>query len=407
MDILFLGGVFPKDEEEIIYSKSKGVIQFAANVLQWNIINGLDTCNNSPTALLNSIFIGSYPKMYTDIYIRSRKWCHSQGANDNNVGFLNIFGIKQIWRGVAISKQIKKWARSKKQQSKAIIIYSMNTPFIYAAIVAKKINPDIHICLLCPDLPEFMNPGKDKGYIFNILKSVDKYVMNHFIKKIDSFVLLTKYMSERIDIGNKPWIVMEGVVNSKELKRNQNKNAVEDDKKVILYTGTLNKAYGITELLKAFKLIKDPSIYLWICGAGEAQGELEQLTKSNSRVKYYGQVNRDYAVELQHKADILINPRNNREEYTKFSFPSKIMEYMLSGTPALIYKLPGIPDEYYEYLFTIEGDEPEDIAKSICKICSKSTDELIEFGDKARNFVLSEKNHIVQAQRIVDLINNK
>lgn len=404
MDILFLGGVFPKDEENLIYNKSSGVIQFAANVLQWNIINGLDMCNDIPISLLNSIFIGSYPKLYREIYVKSYKWSHTKGANDSNIGFLNLFGIKQIWRGLAISNQIKKWAQNKTKEKKAIIIYSMNSAFIYAAAKAKQINTDIQVCLICPDLPEFMSVGMNRGYIFNILKSVDRLFMNHFLKSVDSFVFLTKYMAERIAVGDRHWIVMEGVIDSKELVIKQKKYSQENNKKVVLYTGTLNKAYGIMELLEAFKMIDDPFIYLWICGAGEAELEVKELAKVNIRVKYLGQVSREYAVQLQHEVDLLINPRNNKGEYTKFSFPSKIMEYMISGTPALIYNLSGIPDEYYEYLYTIEGDKPEDIARSIREICYNSTEELISFGEKAQKFVFNYKNQVIQGQRIIQLI---
>ena len=39
MKVLFLGGVFPKDLEIEIKDKSKGIVQYAANKLQWNLIN--------------------------------------------------------------------------------------------------------------------------------------------------------------------------------------------------------------------------------------------------------------------------------------------------------------------------------------------------------------------------------
>lgn len=406
MDILFLGGVFPKDEESIIYSKSIGVIQFAANALQWNIINGLDACNDKPISILNSIFIGSYPKFYKDIYVKSNVWNHTVGAKDRNVGFLNIFGIKQIWRGLAISKLSAAWAKNKDQGKKVILIYSMNTPFIYAAVKAKKKNPDVKICLICPDLPEFMNPGIEKKAIFNILKLVDRKVMNYLLNKVDSFVLLSKHMTERININNRPWIVMEGVVNLEESKSITKNYDDIDSKKIVLYTGTLNKAYGIMELLEAFSIIKEPNINLWICGAGEAQLDVEELEKKNPRVKYFGQVDREYAIKLQKKASLLVNPRNDKGEYTKYSFPSKIIEYMASGTPALMYSLPGIPDEYYEHIYIIDGDSPVDIANSITRICKKSHEELNLVGENAKKFVLTNKNHVIQAQRIVDLINS-
>ena len=38
-----------------------------------------------------------------------------------------------------------------------------------------------------------------------------------------------------------------------------------------------------------------------------------------------------------------VNPRQNNEEFTKYSFPSKTMEYLASGVPVVAYKLDGIP----------------------------------------------------------------
>lgn len=405
MDICFIGGVFSKDEENMVFKKSKGTVQSAANVLQWNIIKGLDSCNEKPISIINSIFIGSYPKHYKDLFIKSSVWSHTEEANDIKIGFINLFAIKQISRGLAISKYIKKRVQKKQKNKKVIIIYSMHTPFVYAAAKAKQKNPDVHICLICPDLPEFMNLGKSRGHIFNVIKLIDRKILNYFLKYVDSFVFLTKYMVERVDVRSRNWIVMEGVVNLEELIIKRSMIARKDNNKIVLYTGTLNKAYGIIELLKAFKMIEDSTINLWICGAGEAEREVKELANSDIRVKYFGQVNRKYATQLQREADILINPRSDNDEYTKFSFPSKIMEYMISGTPTLIYKLAGIPEEYYDYLYTIEGEKPEDIAKSITKICNKSSEELMLFGKKAQEYVANNKNQNIQAKRIIDLIN--
>ncbi|MCE3202841.1 glycosyltransferase family 4 protein [Paenibacillus sonchi] len=410
MDILFLGGLFPKDEEKLIYNKSKGVIQFAANILQWNIVNGLEKCLDKPIKLVNSIFVGSYPKYFKEIFVMSRSWKHRNDLNhfDINVGFLNLFGIKQIWRGFSVSKYCKLWAKEVATREKVIIIYSMNTPFIYAAMKAKKANPNIHICLICPDLPEFMNTGKKRGFLFELLKSADRYIMNMLLEYVDSFVFLTKFMIERVDVRNRPWTVLEGIVNTDQLeghfdlKKEPNQNKY----KRILYTGTLNKAYGIMDLLDAFQMLEDDSLQLWICGAGEAQIEVENLANTDKRVIYYGQVSHNEAVKLQHEADLLINPRNNEGEYTKFSFPSKILEYMLSGTPALIYKLPGIPDEYYDYLFTVDGKGAEAIASSIKHIFSQPYRNLTELGKRSREFVISQKNPSKQTWGILDMIKN-
>lgn len=96
---------------------------------------------NTPIKLINSMFLGSYPKHYKEIFVMSRLWNHSEDLNhiDMNIGFLNLFGIKQIWRGISVSKHSKMWAKKQETRGKIIIIYSMNTPFIYAAMKAKKL----------------------------------------------------------------------------------------------------------------------------------------------------------------------------------------------------------------------------------------------------------------------------
>jgi len=71
MDLLFLTGIFPKEKETEILENSKGNVQNAANVLQWNLINGLDECLGK-VSLLNAVFIGSYPKRYKKLFLEEK-----------------------------------------------------------------------------------------------------------------------------------------------------------------------------------------------------------------------------------------------------------------------------------------------------------------------------------------------
>ena len=71
---------------------------------------------------------------------------------------------------------------------------------------------------------------------------------------------------------------------------------------------------------------------------------------------------------MQQQATLLVNPRKGHEEYTKYSFPSKTMEYMASGTPTIMYKLPGLPIEYEEYLVLLPDNSQETLT-AILKQC--------------------------------------
>src|SRR5690606_28854588 len=102
----------------------------------------------------------------------------------------------------------------------------------------------------------------------------------------------------------------------------------KEEFKTILYTGTLAKRYGIVHLLEAFALIKDQDYRLWICGDGDARDEVNEKVRMDPRITYFSQISRERVLKFQKKATVLVNPRKSEGEFTKYSFPSKTMEYL-------------------------------------------------------------------------------
>ena len=60
----------------------------------------------------------------------------------------------------------------------------------------KKIDPSIHICLVVPDLPQFMNLNDKRTLIYDRLKKIDIDIFAKNSKFVDSFVLLTEPMKK-------------------------------------------------------------------------------------------------------------------------------------------------------------------------------------------------------------------
>lgn len=98
-----------------------------------------------------------------------------------------------------------------------------------------------------------------------------------------------------------------------------------------------------------------------------------------------------------------MNPRRNNEEFTKYSFPSKDIEYLSSGAPVAAYKLDGIPDEYDEYMIYVDGDGTEALRHQLQRVCAMSDEERRQAGMKGRRFVTERKNPAAQAGRILEL----
>ncbi|MCX7715270.1 MAG: glycosyltransferase, partial [Clostridia bacterium] len=198
---------------------------------------------------------------------------------------------------------------------------------------------------------------------------------------------------------DKPYIVMEGLVEQNRSKPLQHTDSVL---KYIVYTGSLTKKYGIMDLVNAFLKIERENYRLLICGSGEAEQDILKIR--DKRIIFRGAVSHDEALKCQAQATLLVNPRRGDEEFTKYSFPSKLMEYMVSGRPVLCFRLPGILQEYDEYLYYFQSGESLQMAKRMEEICEKPEKELSEIGEKAREFVISNKNKTIQAKRMMDMI---
>ena len=325
----------------------------------------------------------------------------SDALIDTYVGTIPIPGLQMIIELTRVYTALKKELNGSKRNN-SVIIYALHSPFLLSAVLLRKrIGCS---CVVIPDLPEYMS--KQNGVVKKLGKRVDRAIINFCLKRIDSYVLLSPYMREKLPIQNKPWVLMEGIFNTHAIPE----NVAKCKDRVILYSGNLSRKYGVMELLEAFNSIKKANYQLWICGRGDGEEDVKCYAEKNGRIKFFGVVSHDEVLKMQQQATVLINPRSSRGEYTKYSFPSKTMEYLASGTPTIMCHLPAIPQEYDKHIYYITDESVEGIKAKIVEVCEKTQQELDEFGKRAAEFIRENKNAYVQAQKVVDMIsiiNNK
>lgn len=223
---------------------------------------------------------------------------------------------------------------------------------------------------------------------------------NFIIDKCDGYIFLTEEMNIKLNNKNKDYLVIEGHVdiNMENVDNNIERKMTN---KICLYAGGLYKKYGIELLVNGFIKANVQQAELHIYGSGDFEDELVEICKRNNQIKYFGVVPNSVVIDAELRADLLINPRPTNEDYTKYSFPSKNMEYMASGTPVLTTKLPGMPKEYFDYIYIIENESTNGIAKSLHEILNKNKGELYDKGLKSKSFVLEKKNNVIQASKIL------
>ena len=195
---------------------------------------------------------------------------------------------------------------------------------------------------------------------------------------------------------------MEGLVDINMTSYNnllENKSAY----RILLYAGGLYEEYGVKILIEAFLLLDATDIQLHIYGSGELEKDMLYYMQLDNRIKYFGVVSNQIVVQKETEAILLINPRSSKEEFTNYSFPSKNMEYLVSGTPLVATSLPGIPAIYKDYMYFFTNETVEGFHLTLKSILEKSDKELHDFGYTAKQFVLANKSNYKQAERILNL----
>ena len=399
MDILFLSRTIPDEFDAEVRSKMINTMDDAAIAWQKHIIDGLDQVNSSPVKIFNFLPVRSWPGGYKEAFIKKTIYSHSGITDDINLPFCNIQFIKRLVQGIDLYKEVKVWAKKESKEEKIIISYSLYPEFLKAVKIAKKYNPNIKSCAIVLDLPEFSILSKKINFFSKVYLRWHKRQSIKLLSSIDSFSLLTKQMKDALNI-EKPFCVTEGIC-SKEIV---DVKKTDFSEKIIFYAGTLHARFGILHLLKSFSRLEDEKYRLVICGYGDSKSEIINASKQDSRIIFKGQLDRKEVLKEMAKADVIVNPRQDFEDFTKYSFPSKNIEALSTGIPFVGYKLPGIPDEYDEFINYPTDNSEIALSQLLNSILTDKTRKFINKALNGKKWVFKEKNEIQQAKKIINVI---
>lgn len=296
-----------------------------------------------------------------------------------------------------------KWNYHNRKEQRTLCCDVLNLSVSVAAQIASRLFGTISIAIIT-DLPHYMKYKKTKDSMIKRMgMKCYRHLCDFFLKRYDYYVVLTEQMNPLANPSKKPHVVIEGIVDG-DMKTVSNELNNKYDEKVIIYAGALNEKYGLKIFVEAFSRTEDKSARLWLFGNGDIVDFLREYEQKDERIRYCGVVPNHEVVREEIKATLLVNPRPTHEEFTKYSFPSKNMEYMVSGTPVLTTRLPGMPSEYNQYVYFIEDESEKGMNEVINTVLEQDREILHAKGISAKNFVLTEKNNAVQAEKIMNMV---
>lgn len=393
--------------EEIFREYQKIGYKNAASYLsQKNIIEGLKWITSQNFDTLNMISMKGYP-FDKRIKIRNKLF-ESEQSKNIVIGYYNLLYLNKYLGRLNLEKAANIWIKDNYQnitEGLDIFVYEMRSACLNAAVVIKNAIPDTKIHLIVPDLPMFMD--LKMNMVKKILKKLDWINIKSKLPYVDDYILYSEYMAQFLKVKNNNWLLMEGSINVNDMSLESINTENDNDKFVVMYSGTIDKNYGVLALIDAFELLNN-DYELWITGGGKDAEEVKKLANKYKNVKFFGfLLDRKDLLHLQQKATVFINIRNPNIAASNYCFPSKLFEYMLTGKPVITCKLGGIPQEYYKYLIKFDTLESERIAEVIKKVATLSKNERDTIGQKGKFFIIENKNNYVQAKRIINFIKDR
>lgn len=382
----------------------KNMPNFSSHKLIKNIVQGFDE-NGVYCHLINVEDLPSYPRC-SELFHRGCSFEHSSCLleKDIDLSYIDLPLIKYFMQTYKIERKASAFIDHCPEEKICLLTYGRSLPHLLAMSILKKKYPQIVTCSILGDLA-----GQYAGDVTNGTKKSQTMrqklaakLMDYQMKKVvtlDCFVLLTKYMAEALHL-QKPFCIVEGVGKKCEF----NPPVDDGDKRIITYAGALEFQYNMRGVIEAFKSIENPNYELWLFGDGSAKSYLENAAKDDERIKVFGIVPPDKIAEAYQKSTVLLNPRQNTALYTKYTFPSKTMESLLSGRPYVGYKLDGIPDEYDPYIFYVQDNSVDSLRERLISVCEMTLDTRRKHARKTWKFMMKNKTAKVQGGKILALL---
>ena len=405
MKILFVTGIYAHESEELLRMLSGNRLQNAANAFQWSVIDGLVE-TGCDFEVVSMPFLPSYPMRYKKLYTPSADIIHQGVRIGSMLSYCSLAGAKYFSIKQRLCSYVRKWIKENESDISefVVLIYSLNPAYAEAVVDAIGDNKKVKIASIITDLVDNMSDfAANRSLLKRVQCKIESHKTRCLYKDVDKYILLTQAMETKIPEAVDRNIVIEGLVKPAPLPTREERCK---DHVMFLYTGALDEFTGVKDMVDAFMLTKSSRYRLVICGDGALKKYIISQSRIDDRIEFMGVLPREECINLQHKTTCLINPRKPNGNITKYSFPSKTMEYLTSGAPMIGYRLEGIPNEYYEYMYTPEDMSVEAMARIMEQVAMTEQNELDYKASMAYKFIATHKTAQAQVQKMLNFLND-
>ncbi len=277
-------------------------------------------------------------------------------------------------------RAIEKFIAGSEKKADVFHAHDLNTLFIACKMAHKyhaKLVYDSHELYIQRNRP-YIPPGW-------FLKFEEAFERK-YIKKADAVISVSHsivgYLKKKYNIPE-PYLIMNApsgeTVSATSLPKEQyslrRQLKIDDEKKILLYTGSITFGRGLEKVIESMKYLKNFTFVMMGYGSREFKNHLMNIARNlkvEAGVIFYGPVPSDKVTLYASSADIGIAPIENVCLSYYYCAPNKIFEYIQSGLPVVASNFPDMRRivEEHNIGFTCNTSDPTEIYKAVTMIMS-------------------------------------
>jgi len=370
----------------------------AGQMFQQELVLSLSRVGLKPSVIYSIEPMPAFP--------RSRRWFPVTGrvqlANGLEVHllpFLNVQPLKPITAGMTLLGRLLVWGWRQRGRSKLVHCVNLTMPpGLIVLLAARLIGAKASVSLLDIYTPGEIVPDRPANRL-------DFWMQRHLIPRFDGHMVASQAIAEDFAPGRRVCRIEGGVRPEDFADSGVIRDASSSASRFrVVLAGSLEPYNGVVLALDAIAGLPSNDFELIVAGRGSLAPLVEERAKRDARIHYVGFLEFREVLALYRSADVLLNVRITQTLDTQHFFPSKLMEYLASGTPVISTCTGHVEHEFGGLLYLLREETPEALAALLQEIAKQPADDLVRIGRQARAYILGHKTWDRQGEKLANYL---
>lgn len=390
--LLYVGAFAPDRPEFTNSATSRAAVLFQLDLLDAILRSDLprpDVVSYFPVASFpNGPLVSSSQRVFLD-----------NGLGVRSLANVNFGPLKILTLGLSAAWATLVWGWKNRKSRRVVVSYNLNAPPAFFLVPVCRLFGMEYV----PFIGDIYVPGEvvDDSW----MRRLEFALQRRAIKKSHGLVVCNESIIDDFAPGS-GFLLVEGGVPESQVHENS-RLAEGGPGFHIVFAGQLSELNGVQLLLDALEFVDVPGLKVTVMGDGPYADDVRRDALVDPRIAFLGLVPHDEVLRQYESADLLLNLRRTEYQTSRYVFPSKVVECLSTGVPLLSTGTGHVEREFGEFVFMLEDETPECLARTIGFIAGLEPSARHEFGARAQRYVLENKTWEAQVRKLGAYLDEK